>query len=222
LAKNAWKKFEKSDGFRKFKLKFKQLIGKEPKIKTDVKLDTRNYSGWMLVPQLINQGDTVYSIGICDDIAFETEIIQKRNAQIFAFDPTPYSVDWIGQQKLPENFKFFPWAASSQEGQDEAEGVTVDAFTVQSMARKLGHDHIDLLKMDIEGAEYDVIEGLLASKLSPKMLLIEFHHRFKGIGKHKTLNAVRLLRDAGYLVASVSVTGREISFVHQREMTNLK
>lgn len=99
--------------------------------------------------------------------------------------------------------------------------VTVDAFTLETMTKKLNHQQIDLLKMDIEGAEYDVIENMISSALRPKLLLIEFHHRFKGIGKAKTINAVAALRKVGYLVLSVSVTGREISFVYKSAISSL-
>src|SRR5690554_1691728 len=39
---------------------------------------------------------------------------------------------------------------------------------------QLGHKHIDVLKMDIEGAEYDVIENILSAQLPITQILIEF------------------------------------------------
>jgi hypothetical protein len=42
------------------------------------------------------------------------------------------------------------------------------------------------MKMDIEGAEYEVLDGLLSSPIKPTQLLVEFHHRFPGIGLEKT------------------------------------
>lgn len=240
MKKNTWKKFEQSDGFRRLKLKLKQFIGKEPKLTTDINLTTQTYSGWVVVPDVIHENDIVYSLGICDDIAFELDIIEQKKAQVFAFDPTPYSVQWINKQTLPSLFHFYSWAAASkdgtfflyprikrggkrsevmytfhkQEGQRK-DGVSVDAFTIESMTKKLNHQKIDILKMDIEGAEYEVLENMLNSALRPKLLLIEFHHRFKGIGKDKTIKAIDSLREAGYLIANISVTGREICFVNK-------
>ena len=37
---------------------------------------------------------------------------------------------------------------------------------------------IDILKMDIEGAEYDVIDDIINSPVPIAQVLIEFHHRF--------------------------------------------
>lgn len=245
MASKGWKKFEQSDGFRKIKLKLKQLIGKEPKLKVDINLATQNYSGWEVVPDMINENDIVYSIGICDDIRFEVDIIEKNKVLVFAFDPTPYSVQWIEKQTLPSSLQFFPWAVSDKDGkfflyprikkngktsdvmfsfhkqeEERSDGVSVDAYKIESMLQKLGHKNIDILKMDVEGAEYDVIDNMLSSSLRPKLLLVEFHHRFKGIGKDKTIAAVNSLHKAGYLIVNISVTGREVSFVHENFIKN--
>jgi len=240
LTKKTWKKFTQSHGFRRVKLKLKQFIGKEPKLTIDINLPTLNYSGWVVVPEVIHENDIVYSLGVGDYIAFELDIIERKKVQIFAFDPTPYSVQWINKQALPSTFHFFPWAAAGKDGtfflyprikrrskrsevmytfhkQEERrkDGVSVDALTIESMAKKLGHQKIDILKIDIEGAEYEVLDSMLSSALRPKLLLVEFHHRFKGIGKEKTIKAIDSLREEGYLKANISVTGREICFVNK-------
>jgi len=38
-----------------------------------------------------------------------------------------------------------------------------------------GHTHIDLLKIDIEGAEYQVLDNMLHENILPTILCIEFH-----------------------------------------------
>lgn len=235
---------EQSDGFRKVKLKLRQFIGREPKLIKDIELETEYWKGWDLVPWLLSEGDIIYSFGVCDDIGFEL-MACKNGAKVFAFDPTPYSVDWIAKQKLPSSlhFQFFPWAAAGndgeyflyprvkkkgkkssvmytfhQQGDVQKEGVKVRALSLNSIVKELGHESIDIIKMDIEGAEYEVIDTILKSDLRPKMLLIEFHHRFKGVGKEKTIASVEGLREAGYLLVSVSVTGSEVCFVHKSKV----
>ena len=42
------------------------------------------------------------------------------------------------------------------------------------------------MKMDIEGAEYDVINNLIETSVRPKQILVEFHHRFEGVELYKT------------------------------------
>jgi hypothetical protein len=40
---------------------------------------------------------------------------------------------------------------------------------------ELGHRHLDLLKLDIEGAEYEVLESLEAEGIVSRILCVEFH-----------------------------------------------
>jgi hypothetical protein len=76
----------------------------------------------------------------------------------------------------------------------------------------LGHRSIDVLKMDIEGAEYDVISDLLSSRVQVDQLLVEFHHRWPEIGLLKTRNTVDQLNSAGFRIFDISPSGEEFSF----------
>jgi sensor c-di-GMP phosphodiesterase-like protein len=69
------------------------------------------------------------------------------------------------------------------------------------------------MKMDIEGTEYEVLDGLLSSSIKPTQLLVEFHHRFPGIGLEKTADIIERLRGAGYKIFAISEIGREVSFL---------
>jgi uncharacterized UPF0146 family protein len=93
--------------------------------------------------------------------------------------------------------------------------IEVPAYSLSSITEKLGHDRIDLLKMDIEGAEYEVLEGLLDCPVLPEQLLVEFHHRFVENGLQRTYDIVDQLRSAGYKIFAISEIGREISFLRR-------
>lgn len=79
--------------------------------------------------------------------------------------------------------------------------------------KMLGHNQIDILKMDIEGAEYEVIQYLVENKVSINQILIEFHHRFDNIGVEKTKAAIKALAILGYKIFDVSASGEEFSFI---------
>ena len=51
----------------------------------------------------------------------------------------------------------------------------------------LGHEMLDLVKLDVEGAEYDALSEMLRMDIFPTQVLVEFYHRFPGIGQRKTL-----------------------------------
>ena len=206
----------------------------------DIALDSihlgSNHGGWNILPDFIAPDSIVYSAGIGIDISFDRELIRRFGVEVHAFDPTPKSIQWLENQELPSGFHYYPWGLADYGGeaqfhipknpkhishsivQSQAtahEAVTVQVRTIKSIMAELGHDKVDLLKMDIEGAEYSVLSDLLSSALRPSLLLVEFHHRFKSIGGKSTRNAVEKLRAGGYLLYSVSPTGEELCFILQ-------
>jgi FkbM family methyltransferase len=80
-----------------------------------------------------------------------------------------------------------------------------------NIMRELGHQQLDLLKLEIEGSEYTVIDNVLAENLDIKIILVEFdefHHR-KGLARLAAIrhieHSTRKLLNAGYkLVHSLS------------------
>ena len=79
---------------------------------------------------------------------------------------------------------------------------------ISTLMAELGHDHIDLLKMDIEGAEYSVIENFLQEKISIRCLCVEFHEA------EKNQRIVRLLQENGFDL--VHSEGKNSTFVSRR------
>ena len=51
---------------------------------------------------------------------------------------------------------------------------TIQVNSIKNIMDQRGHAQIDLLKLDIEGAEIEVINQMLNDKIYPKYLLIEF------------------------------------------------
>ena len=67
--------------------------------------------------------------------------------------------------------------------------------------RQNGHSHIDLLKLDNEGAENIVLEQMLNDNIHPNYLCIEFDLLIKNKDPHKTTQKIvdRLLNE-GYRI----------------------
>ncbi len=183
-------------------------------------------------PDAISSSDIVYSFGIGTDISFDLQLINLYGLKVFAFDPTPKSIEWLSKQKLPENFKAFPlgianysgeadfflpknenYVSASMTSRQSDSFVRVKVKTLADIAKELGHTTIDILKMDIEGAEYDVIDDILKSDIKIHQLLIEFHHRFHPEGSNITRSAIKKLKQSGFLLFYVSQNGEEFSFI---------
>ena len=242
MANAVWKKFEGSDGYRKTKLFLRRLTGKELWLRPDVLVESADCGDWSISTKDLLPGGIVYSIGVGDDIDFDLALIRQYGVEVHAFDPTPASVAWLEEKQPSPKFHFHPWAVTGVDGSitlyprarrdgtasdimytmvPEAgslkDGVKVPAFSIPTLMNRLGHDHVDLLKIDIEGAEYEVLDTLIASAIRPEQILVEFHHRFPSIDKSMTADTVARLRMIGYSVFAVSATGREISLVRRKK-----
>ncbi len=238
MAIAAWKRLEKTPGYQRKKRFLKRLVGKELTLKNDINIAVIKDGGWWFTPEGLNSGSIVYSLGVGDDIDFDLSVIEKYGVTVHAFDPTPSSIDMLDGRDLPQRFEFHPWAVSATDGsltfyprlrkdgsksdvmytmiaEEETidDAIEVAAYSLSTISEKLGHQKIDLMKMDIEGAEYEVLDSLLASPIKPSQLLVEFHHRFPGIGLAKTADVIQRLRAAGYRIFAVSEIGREVSFL---------
>ncbi|MEI6654325.1 MAG: FkbM family methyltransferase [Verrucomicrobiota bacterium] len=187
---------------------------------------------WTIAADSIEPGHIVYSFGLAENIAFDLNLIRDFGAVVHGFDPTPESVAWIRSQHLPSNFHHHPVAIAAHDGTLEfslpepgtgmcasahlkarAGTVVVPCRKISTIMEELGHNHIDLLKMDIEGAEYEVLDEILRHELPVRQILVEFHHRFPGIGIGRTLDTVKRLRDAGYKLFHVSPWCEEFAFL---------
>lgn len=50
----------------------------------------------------------VLSFGVGYDLEFEIDINKLHNAKVFAFDPTPKSIEWANKKRLPSDIQFRP------------------------------------------------------------------------------------------------------------------
>jgi FkbM family methyltransferase len=173
----------------------------------------------------------VYSVGVGDNVSWDLALIERFGVTVHAFDPTPACVGWFGRQSLPPAFRFLPVGVAARDGvarfriprrgfnylparPDEAAAVAAPVRRLSTLMREMGHDHLDVLKLDIEGGEYEVLDDLLREELPVGQLLVEFHHNFRSIPFARTERAVRALNAAGYQLFHVSERGLELSFRH--------
>lgn len=166
-----------------------------------------SYGGFMVALNELQNESVVYSFGIGEDLSFSEGIMDTINCSIFAFDPTPKSIKYVEANELCANprFNFYPYALSNYDGITQfhlsqnddyvsgsiekwdgvkEETVDVRVKSIQTIMSDLGHEEIDLLKMDIEGTEFKVIDDIV-NNIAIKQICSEFHDRFfeNGIDK---------------------------------------
>lgn len=91
---------------------------------------------------------------------------------------------------------------------------TAPCLRLSSIMNRQGDESIDLLKIDIEGAEYGVIEDMVASDLLPRLLLIEFdeaHTPLDGKASERIRKHIALLGRSD--MRCVALEGSNATFV---------
>ena len=196
-----------------------------------------NEGAWVVHPDVINASSVVYSFGVGRNISWDLAMIKRFGLTVHAFDPTPRSIEWVQAQNLPVEFVFHDYGVADVDGtmklfpprressfhyssikrsnkQDSGQAIEAAVYRLSSIMNKLGHDRIDVLKMDIEGAEYGVIEDIVNSGVKVGQLLVEFHHNFRGVRVQRTADAVQSLHDLGYRIFHVSDRSYELALIH--------
>lgn len=181
---------------------------------------------WRFFPDGLNASSIIYSGGIGKDITFEHALVKKFGCSIVLIDPSPTGLETMA---LPENqipqFKFHPVALAGSCGtlkfappgcidegswsmqRKDSATLEVRCVNLSTLLKENQHRQIDLLKIDIEGSEYEVIDDLIKQQIPVKQLLVEFHHgniHLPGIARKDTIRSILKLRAAGYYLIDQS------------------
>ena len=188
---------------------------------------------WTIAERGLGPDTVVYACGVGTDISFECDLMARHGVTVHAFDPPPKALEWAAGQAFPERFHLHPYGVADYDGTARfapprklkfasfsmvrgggvGEAVEAPVRRLSSLRAELDLPPPDVLKLDIEGAEYAVLRDLLAGELRPAQVLVEFHHRWREVGPGRTREAIAALRQAGYRVAAVSPNGMEFTFV---------
>ena len=148
--------------------------------------------------ELIRADWLVYDFGVGDDISFDIALVDRHGCTIHAFDPTPESVAYMEDKRLP-GFRFHPvgvwdedttikfWkprsakliSYSALNLRQTSEYVEAEVRRIRTLANELGHEHIDFIKMDIKGAEQRVVPDMIAAGFRPTLLCLEYDRPYE-------------------------------------------
>ena len=184
------------------------------KIKVKVKRIGNRYGGGYIVPDLMNSESLVYSFGLGEDISFDMDLISLYNCKIIGFDPTPKSVKFISElnNNLSKKFSFMQFGLSSKSGKKrlylpqnpehvsgsltkDLGGVFIecDFLSFEDIIKKFSDTFVDLVKMDIEGEEYNIFGNWLTNNYIPPIgqIWVEFHPKRSGYNNTQTTKFVK-------------------------------
>lgn len=195
-----------------------------------------NYGGLYLCPDFLNSKSVVYSFGIGEDISFENNVIKEHNCFVYSFDPTPKSIIWMKKQKLNKKHSFHPYGIGIETGNvdfflpnnkkhtsgsyvlqtnvSKKNKIKVDLKSLLDIKDLLDHKKINVLKMDVEGAEYEILLSLNFKVLDIDQIVVEFHNRMFDAGTQMSKEVINKLKLNGFEIFGVSDTFEEISFIN--------
>lgn len=151
---------------------------------------------WTLDASMIHKTFKVISGGVGGDISFELELSGRTGCEIALFDPSPTGKATIQSlSPLPMEITYHPIGLAEKSGsqrfaqpfnleegsfrqpcRDEEKSLEWDTISVPDFMRDQAWEGLDMIKLDIEGFEFEVLDSILNAKIACKQLLVEFHY----------------------------------------------
>jgi FkbM family methyltransferase len=187
---------------------------------------------WTFCDAGLNPASAVLCAGAGNDISFEKSLIAHYNCKVVLLDPSPTGIATVQREKICEKqLQFMPAGlagrddtlnfqnpANPTEGSfrrsGSSTGLQFHCKSLSTIISELNWTRIDLLKMDIEGSEYEVIHEMLAKRLAVRQLCVEFHYgpEFQH-NRSEMIQAVFALKKAGYDL--IHHTSRDHTFLRR-------
>lgn len=192
------------------------------------------YGGWWVPALLLVPGTTVLSAGVGEDTTFDEEML-SRGCEVWAIDPTPRAATHVASRSreiaaLSNAFHFWPvglWHQDAQlqfyvpENPDHVShsvvnaqrtrvGFIAECWSLEHVLRETRRDTIDVLKLDIEGAEIEVLRRLIETAIRPSVICVELD---TPLPERRALKVIRDVTRSGYRLANVD--GWNLLFLHR-------
>jgi FkbM family methyltransferase len=212
--------------------------GLATKVHNDV---TARIAGHTFLPSLIGPSSVVLDIG-ANQGQFARAIVRDFDCRVHAVEPNPYLCASLQELAIPgvtvhgvalagtRGLRPFLVMNNSEashvaSANDSKEGtVQVQTITLEDLISQIpATASIDLIKMDIEGAELDVLEHVPAGLLERvRQLTIEFHQFVYPESRVRVEAVKKRLSNLGFWVVDFSRTNYDVLFVQPAASVSLR
>lgn len=181
--------------------------------------------GWTLcIPDESLHGATVYTIGVGRNIEWDRAMIRTFGTIHHGWDPTPPAVSFFRAHGPPPGFSFHPvglgvadgrvWLKLPEGNRDSwtvmayarkaRKEMEFDVASLQSMMIRQAYWHVSVVKIDVEGMEFEVIAQWARARFRPPadQILVQFHERYFPESERGSMvdRAVADMRKVGFAV----------------------
>lgn len=164
----------------------------------DVKYFGTEYGGYAVPISMVEDGP-VWSFGAGEDISFELLIARQFATDVYIFDPTPRAISYCNQmldqeRNLSGRMHFFPFGIWAETGtmrffapknkdhvshsivnlQHTRDYFEAECLSPLDILERTGSEPPAIVKLNIEGAEYEVMRAIFDSALEPRIICITF------------------------------------------------
>jgi FkbM family methyltransferase len=195
------------------------------------RLGTR-YGGWWLYAPAVGADPLLVDCGLGRDISFPVAFLERFGGQVIGIDPNPAALEYCNAHRpsgmevraqavwtepgrtltfhMPRPREQLPQGAdgvsgSLLESHSYAGGpsLSVPTTSFTEILASAKRSECDVLKLDIEGAEYEVLEALCASGAirRARQVLVEFHHGWTEHPLQHTLDMAARIEASGFDLA---------------------
>lgn len=193
--------------------------------------------GHTFLPSLMGPVPLVLDIG-ANEGDFTRAMVQKFGCRVHALEPNPYlsaslqglAIPGVTVHKValadtrgPRQFVLMKNTEYSHFSSGGDSSIQVEAVTLEDLVSQIPEGSIDLIKMDIEGAELDILECLPLEVLERiRQITVEFHQFLYPESRLRVEAIKKRFRDAGFWIVDFSRSNYDVLFVHASALPTLR
>ena len=176
-------------------------------------------------PQQLSKNSIVIDGGCSYEADFSLHMIKNYGLKAYGVDPTRKHKNSLNLlvKKHKGRFTYLPFAINAIDGtlmfhesktnesgsllkdhtnvkQDKIINYKIKAISLKSLLKYINIKQIEILKLDLEGAEYDLLNKISKEEVLPfRQIFVEFHHHaIDHYNKSDTLRIVKRICNLGF------------------------
>jgi FkbM family methyltransferase len=171
---------------------------------------------WPILDNHLDSDSICYCVGVGTNATFDIALA-NMGCEVHSFDPTPMALKYsekhlerkgvhfhpIGVWENSKTLRFYTSSNksyanySTKDIHGTEEYIEAKCHSIDEILNELNHDHIDLLKLDIEGSWLKVLLDMLSKGITPKQLCVEYDTPTSIL---KIIRISKILKNSGYIL----------------------